>query len=68
MAPIIVENRSTVTSTAQKLAHLSGLSGLTCFEREFVARCRAQAVIPAREQIVLDKIWDKHKPRRRAAA
>ncbi|MGA7936065.1 MAG: hypothetical protein WCA35_21100, partial [Kovacikia sp.] len=46
------------TTLKAKLDHLSNLSGLTCFEREFVARLRAyQKPIPDREMSVLDRIW-----------
>jgi hypothetical protein len=44
----------------QKLDFLASLSGLTCFEKEFVARCRARHTIPPREQAVLEKIWERH--------
>jgi hypothetical protein len=43
-----------------KLDYLANLSGLTSFERDFIAQLRAADQIPIRQLRVLAKIWQRH--------
>ncbi len=49
--------------SVEQLNYLSRLSGLTCFEQEFVARLRGYpdpACIGERELTIFQVIWNRH--------
>lgn len=62
LSPAIPENRCKrhLTPIAQKIERLHTLSGLTAFERDFIAQLRSQPVVFADQLPVLIELWQRH--------